>query len=260
MQKIIIFSIFLLFQISNAFADKQKVTVWNYYLTPPFYNSDSSGLAFDFVNILNELTTQYEFELNSVPRARLNVYLNKNKQGIVLFVNKLWMNDDSNTQYLWTPAILFDQNEVVSSVENKVNYKNPDSLIGLKFGAVRGRGFKPLNSHFTSNKIKRVDVNREEQLLKLLIKGRIDITSLPRTSVNYLCQSLDFKGKLYFSPMHLYSFSRHIMITPRLDNVHSELLNVVNKLNTNLGWQAILKKYQLAGTEQGLDIQIDSCK
>jgi len=60
--------------------------------------------------------------------------------------------------------------------------------------------------------------------------------------------------------MHLYSFSRHIMITPRLDKVHSELLNVVNKLNTNLGWQAILKKYRLAGTEQGLDIQIDSCK
>jgi len=242
MKKIILIVLFLIFQSSNTLAEKIKINVWNYYLTPPFYDDEESGLAADFVQLLNELATTYEFELRSIPRARLNFYLSKQHQGIVIFVNKLWMTDENYIQYLWTPAILFDQNEVISLVENKVNYKDPESIIGLKFGAVRGRDFKPLNPYFISKAIKRIDVNREEQILKLLIKGRIDVTSLPRTSINYLCQSLGLKGKLYFLPQYLYSFSRHIIVTPSLEKVHLALLKVVSKLNENLRWQSILKK------------------
>jgi len=202
MKKIILIVLFLIFQSSNTLAEKIKINVWNSYLTPPFYDEES-GLAADFVQLLNELATTYEFELRSIPRARLNFYLSK---------------------------------------QHKVNYKDPESIIGLKFGAVRGRDFKPLNPYFISKAIKRIDVNREEQILKLLIKGRIDVTSLPRTSINYLCQSLGLKGKLYFSPQYLYSFSRHIIVTPSLEKVHLALLKVVSKLNENLRWQSILKK------------------
>jgi len=260
MHKLIILGLFILFQVSNVFAEKQKVTVWNYYLTPPFYQSASSGLALDFVNILNSLSTKYEFELNSVPRARLNVYLNQDKQGMVLFVNKLWMPNDRAHTYLWTPAILFDQNEVISSANNKVDYKTPESLIGLKFGAVRGRDFQLLNPYFNSNAINRIDVNREEQVLKLLTKGRIDVTSLPRTSINSLCKSLDIKGKLYFSPQYLYAFSRHIMLTEKLVDVHSELLNMLKNFNENMQWQSILERYDLAGSKYDLNNRFNGCK
>ncbi len=35
----------------KVFAENIIITVWNYYLVPPFYISDKEGLAFDLVGL-----------------------------------------------------------------------------------------------------------------------------------------------------------------------------------------------------------------
>ncbi|RTR33353.1 hypothetical protein [Shewanella atlantica] len=82
-------------------AEKQPITVWNYYLFPPFQTAPHSGLATDFVALLNqEFEGEFRFKLNSVPSARLNKYLKKEEQGVLLVVNWAWMGEGAKQKYL----------------------------------------------------------------------------------------------------------------------------------------------------------------
>jgi len=230
----------------NAQAEKQVITVWNYYLAPPFKISKTEGLATDFVALLNkELGNILEFKLVSLPRARLNKYLSKKRQGIVLFVNWAWMGKDSKTKYLWTPTLLKDKNEIISSINKKVFYKNPESLIGLKFGAVRGRKYKGLQELMLSGDIKRLDLNEEKQVIKMIVDQRVDVTSQPHSIAMFLINSLKMKKKIFFSPTPLFEFNRYIMITPKLMDVHTQLSELVKNLDNNKDWGVILAKYNL---------------
>lgn len=182
--RFIFITFFGIFIQSALFAKTPTIVVWNYYLAPPFVTSDNKGLSYDFVNLLNKkANNKFIFELRSIPRVRLNKYLNDGKQGIVLFVNWSWMGKDAKEKYLWTNKILDDQNEIISLRDKKIVFEGPSSLKGLTFGAIRGRKYKELESSFATNEINRYDVNKEEQILNMMIRNRIDVTSQPRTLV-----------------------------------------------------------------------------
>ncbi|ABV36994.1 conserved hypothetical protein [Shewanella sediminis HAW-EB3] len=240
--------IYTCFAISTAQvrADSRVITLWNYYLSPPFQISGDEGLAFDFVNLLNdEFRGRFVFRLDSLPRARLNKYLAEQKQGLVLFVNWRWMGDGAEANYLWTPPLWQDRNEVISSIENKVVFDGPESLKGLTLVAVRGRKYKSLEPLFARSEITRFNVNREEQALALLLKSRGDLTIQPRSVVMFLLNELNLQNKIYLSPTPFFSFTRHIMLTPGLIELHPELSEFVLQLDTNVRWQNILQKYDL---------------
>jgi len=235
----------------QVWADSRVITVWNYYLSPPFQISEKEGLAFDFVNLLNdEFRGKLKFRLNSLPRARLNKYLAQQKQGLVLFVNWRWMGEGAKANYLWTPPLWQDRNEVISSIENKVIFDGPESLKGLTLVAVRGWQYKSLEPLLAKNEIKRFNVNREEQVLALLLKSRGDITIQPRSLAMFLLNKMKLKNKVYLSPKPYSSFTRHIMLTPDLIDLLPELSDFVLKLDTNIRWQNILKKYELVDEAQ----------
>lgn len=257
MSKLLLTVVLCFFIAKDSQAAQIEITVWNYYLTPPFYTAEGEGLAVDMVNFLNSVTSKYRFRLSSIPRARLNKLLAEEQQGIVLFVNKRWM--PSTKAYLWTPALTFDQNEVISTVDNKINYQSYHSLAGHVFGAVRGRVFEQLQPLFSTNIATRVDVNREEQLIKLLLRGRIDVTSLPRATISSLCRKLNIQGQLHFSESPLYIFSRHVMLTPKLTMLHQELTGITTTLASNPHWQMLIKKYQLAITREQLQRPVSAC-
>ena len=243
---LIVISYFITLYPPGVRADTPIITVWNYYLTPPFKTSKTEGLAFDFVNLMNkESVGRFHFQLRSVPRSRLNYYLEHNQQGVVLFVNWLWMGKYAKEKYLWSPEILKDRNEVISSIDNKISFEGPESLKGLIFGGIRGRRYKGLESFFSSNEIIRFDVNGEEQVLNMIVKNRVDVTSQPRTLANALIKSLGIEDKIFFSPKPLFHYSRHIMTTPVLVDVHAHLSDFAKNLDGHPEWSAILNKYEL---------------
>lgn len=49
---------------------------------------------------------RYRFQVVVYHRKRLDAQLDAGKQGIVLFVNWLWMDDKAQRKYLWGPTIL----------------------------------------------------------------------------------------------------------------------------------------------------------
>ena len=232
-------------------ADSRVITLWNYYLSPPFQITESEGLAFDFVNLLNdEFSGRLEFRLDSLPRARLNKYLAEKKQGIVLFVNWRWMGEGAEANFLWTPPLWQDRNEVISSIETKVVFDGPKSLKGHTLIAVRGRKYKSLEPYIARSEITRFNVNREEQALALILKSRGDLTIQPRSVAMFLLNDMKLKKQVYLSPRPFLSFTRHMMLTSDLSELHSELSEFVLKLDTNVRWQNILQKYDLVDDAQ----------
>lgn len=241
-----IFCLTLFLSFANLFASIQKITVWNYYNIPPFVIDKKKGFAKDFVELLNKYSKgKYQFILSNIPRKRLNVYLENNHQGIVLFVNPIWMGKNANTKYLWTQSFLSDQNEIISSVSNKIYFKTPEELKNLTFVAIRGRKYKGFEDLLKKEEIKKFIVEKESQSLLLISLNRADVTSQPRTIVKPLIRELNLENKIFLSPTPLFKFSRHIMITRPQYKLHEFLSYFTEDLKNKKEWLTILKKYNL---------------
>lgn len=223
------------------------IPVWSYHQSPPFVTGEGQGLTYDFVDLLNrQLSGKYRLELTLMPRNRLEMYLASKKQGAVLFVNAMWMDDRAQTKYFWGPKIMADSNVVISRLDRRVVYDGTaKSLSGLVFGAVRGHYYVGLEEAMRQNLIQRIDTKTELVSIKRMLAGRVDVTSVPASTLKYFMKSLSIADQIYTSPTPLVSYSRHIMLTKSLLAEHKQLQKQVLALDTNPDWQAILIKYGL---------------
>ncbi len=228
-------------------AEGKQITAWSYYEVPPFQTSNNgSGLSQDLVALLNKKAQgQFNFSLKNIPRSRLNSYLSEEKSGIVLFVNWAWMGKTSKQDYFWSNPVMHDRNEIISAKFSAINYDGADSLIGLSFVGVRGRRYPKFASLLESGQVRLKEVNKEDLALKMVAVGRVDFTTQPRSLAIALINKLDLKKNLYFSPKPLFSFSRHIMVTSDLADVHQFLYILTKDINQSQDWKKILDKYGL---------------
>ena len=244
MKKIFYFMTIFLFLNSTVYS--KEIIVWNYYNSVPFITSKKTGLAKDFVDLLNKYSkNKYTFKLQTIPRKRLNIYLQNNQQGIVLFVNPIWMGKDASTKYLWTQSFLEDQNEIISSTKKKIYFKEPFLLRNKTIATIRGRKYKDFSSMLEKKQLDNIIVEKEEQSLLLVSLNRADFTTQPRTIVMPLIKKLKIEDQIFISPKPLFSFSRHIMITRPQYKLHEFLSNFTKNLKDKSEWKEILKKYNL---------------
>lgn len=231
-----------------AHAGEVEVAAWSYYKFAPFVTGEKKGLMYDFVALLNEgAVGRYRFTAELLPRKRLDYRIAGGEQGIVLFVNGVWMGDPEQKRYLWTPPILSDRNEVISRMSGqkpvRVIFDGPASLGGMRLGGVLGRKYKGLEEAIARGDILREDARGADHNLKKLLFGRIDIMSAPGTMLHYLVREMALEDKIFFSPNPLFSHTRHLLVTKKLEEVHGFLDGIVAALPENARWQAIKEKY-----------------
>lgn len=247
-----------------AQAETLPVKAWSYYTMAPYVMPDKQGFVGEFVQLLNR-QSDYNFSLTQVTRKQLDKALAKGEQGVVLFANPAWLGrvsglnqqgldkqgldkqglDKDKQKYYWTPMLLTDQNDIISSRLRKVQYTGADSLKGLVFGGVLGRRYYGLEEAFKGGDILRYDVTDENAVLKLVLGGRVDVTSMPHSMVSWLVNTMPRGRQLFISPQPLFSFSRHIMLTEQLAYMHPGLSRFVTTLAHNSQWRDLLMKYQL---------------
>ncbi|MCI2284659.1 hypothetical protein L3081_16275 [Colwellia sp. MSW7] len=135
-------SFILLFFCCRSYAqEKVNVDMYVYHLQPPYAlnTATKTGMFFDFADYINSKTERYHFTIVYVPRKRIGSMLKDGKlNGVLLGVNPLWFNDINETKFLWTGSFSEDQDEVVSSVDNSIEYTGADSLSGKVMAGVRG--------------------------------------------------------------------------------------------------------------------------
>lgn len=232
---------------------QQEIPVWTYYSDAPFITRNEQGLSYEFIDLLNrysrthESLKNYHFKLELIPRTRLNRYLGDNVPGMVLFVNWSWMGDKNRTKYLWSDEIIYDRNEIVSRAlgkkPNRVNYLNVNSLKGMVFGGISGHFYKGFEDDFKSGDIIRIDVRNEEQSLDLLLRERIDITSIASSVLNFKLRSKGIETDVYISPIPMLSYTRHLLITQHYKNLESNINQFISSLKHSPEWHGIKQKY-----------------
>lgn len=251
----LLFSCFSSSLVSSPLVDsppvkKEVVTLWSYYDYPPFVisMSDKKGLSYDFVELLNLFSNDdsYQYELEVVPRKRLDSYLNNGFKGAVLWVNPVFFADTLRQKYRWTERLLEDEQSFISKSKSPFIFEGPSSLMqpGFVLGGIRGHLYGGIQEEIDAGKIIRSDVSYVKQNIGMLLKNRVDSFLIPLTTMKYYEKEMKLGHKVYYSPNPLNSYTRHILV-----NHNSEVFQALNKVVEQLGqddyWLALLDQYGL---------------
>jgi polar amino acid transport system substrate-binding protein len=223
-------------------------TLYAYHLKPPFIiDADKrQGLYFDMAAYLTERMPGHTFQTVYVPRRRLELDLETGRlKGLVLGVHPLWFKDESRTRFHWTPAVLHDEDVVVSRRDKPVNYEGPDSLVGKKLGLVGGYYYFGVDELIRAGRIEREDSFDESANLGKLLLGRLDVTIVTRRTLEYLQRHQpEWKGKFHIAAKPHDSFDRFILIPKDYAQYVSEITAALGGIERDPVWRAKVESYR----------------
>ena len=171
------------------------------------------GLAYMVADILTQRSHgRYQFEVEVIPRKRLDVLLKDGENVVIPFVDPIFFGDVKMTTYLWTSSLFADRQIMVFNPNRPLTFTGPDSLVGKVFGGIIGYHYPPLDSLVAEGKIGREDVIADDQNLLKLVANRVDAVCIPYLAFNFLKGSdIRFAG-LQDAPQPLYPIERRFMI------------------------------------------------
>jgi polar amino acid transport system substrate-binding protein len=228
----------------------ETLPAYNSYQAVPFV-VEGGGLAADLVAYINEkLKGKYTFQLNNVPRDKLNQILDKDPafKGVVLLLNPMFVGDTDKKKYHWSPAVMADANAVISLNSKKLEYADTDSLKGLKFAGVTGNKYTGFEERFGKD-IARENASEELSNLRKVASGKADVTIMPMLTYRYLLKQLGeqspVRSTLYLSSKPHARFERFLFSAAGDTALAAELDNVVAGMKADPGWKRIAAKYGL---------------
>ena len=245
--RIVLSTLFFATQISAMAQD--VVPAYNTYQSVPFVVDAKSGLTADLVAYLNaKLKGKHVLELQSMPRERLNqtVINSADFKGVVLFLSPAFVGDADKKKFSWTPAIMQDGNEVISSTNKKVEYSSPDAFKGASFVGIRGNKYAGLEDKFGKD-IKRTDTNTELMSLAMVAVERADFTIMAGSIYSYLLKvngvSDGLNNKLHASATPHSKFDRFMFVANNNSALAKDLSEIASGMPADPAWKAILGKY-----------------
>lgn len=230
---------------ASAWAAAADVSLYTYHSEPPFVTGENKGLSYELADYLGKKTGN-KFEVKVMPRARVDQAVQQaDFKDAVIWVFPAWFKDKEKTNYLWSDALIPDENIIVSSLAKKVDYSAPDSLKGMSFGGVLGHNYVGIDDLVKAGAIERADANNEETNLRKVSSGRIDATLLPRSSASYLIPELAIEGKVYISKNPQSSYTRHVLIGKKNTELQKQINAAIGDMKKDPAWLEILKKYKV---------------
>ncbi len=231
------------------------VNVYAYHLKPPFIVDlqQRQGLYYDFSDYLNSKGERYRFQTLFLPRNRLEHALAAQQlDGVVIGVTPPWFHDPAERKYLWTPSLFHDQDEIVSLASRPFDYRGPESLYGRSLAGVLGFSYAGIDAGVRAGKIFRSNTAGEREVLQMILKGRVDVGIVSRSTLDYLMAVEPRLGDLHVSATPHDIFERRILVPRDKAAVHAYLLPIIEQMHSDPAWLAILKQYQPASpAEQG---------
>lgn len=229
--------------IITAETSAETIQVYSYHNHPPFVNSEGIGLTYDLVNFLNQHSNgKYFFKTRILPRKRLNLKIKQPGPWIVNWVHPLWFGDKEEKKYLWVD-LFEDTSVIISNSNKKVEYKGPASLKGLKFGGIGGHRYGAIDDLVAKGLLTRIDGDHEKDILRVLLRGRLDVILLPGSTINYLKNEMSLEKKIYIPKKHHQIYMRKFMIPNTRKDLKQYLSDL--QLSNNRKWQSLLEQYGL---------------
>lgn len=247
--KFIVSAICALYLACGGALATQTIDAWNYYASPPFLTdpANNAGLSSDLVAYLNKaLAGKYDIRLVLLPRARLQMMLDRGDKAFVLFAPSVIFGGVDGGRYLWTAPLFNDRQELVSRKEHPFEFNGPASLFGVRLGAMVGHVYPMLAKEIEAGQIRPERSTNEVSLVKMLMLAHVDVITLANSSISYLMSNdAALKENLRFSKQNLGEYTRNLMFQQGMEKERDDFDRVVRTMDTNPVWITTLKKYGL---------------
>ncbi len=226
----------------------EVIKVYSYHLKPPLILDPDTGrgLYNDILSYMNKQNKVYRFELQYLPRRRLDLLVQSGKlDGVVIGVNPIWFNDRNEDKFLWSFPIMYDIDDVISSVEHPFEYTGPQSMVGLRIGLVLGYYYFGVNELIAEGKIQRDDASSEEHNFRKLLAGRIDAAIISRSNYDYEMKNHpDMQGHFYISKTPHDEYGRQVMLPLRMKHVQVQINNILKNAANDPIWAKLVNGYR----------------
>ncbi|WP_374034884.1 substrate-binding periplasmic protein [Bdellovibrio bacteriovorus] len=223
----------------------QVIEMVSPYDTPPFVvdQKKEQGLVYDLASLLTVRSQgKYQFKVVVVPRARLQKILQRSGVYVVPLVSPKWFDDDDEKKYLWTSALMEDENLVLSPRKRALEYENSASLRGKKTSIVLGHAVEPVRQLEKAGVVTTESTQSFNNSLRMLARGRIDFMVMGRIVAVYLIRDLGLEDQIYISDKTIERFDRKILVSPQSQkDLHKWLEGEIQRLRRSGEWKKYLR-------------------
>ena len=220
---------------------QETVQLLTYHLHPPFINAPQEGLTYSLETFLNEQANgKYQFQVVELPRKRLDQAIEEDGPWVALWSSPAWFGDVEQQRYWWIP-LLKDSSVILSPASAPVNWKGPESLKGLTFVGMRGHRYVGIDPLVEAGAIQRIDNNREEDIVRMLLNQRADVGLLPGSTMKYFKRKMKLEGRIFIAPEPHSQMTRHFFV-PRSRKDLATFLESID-FAQNPEWQQALVRY-----------------
>ncbi len=220
---------------------QEVIQLLTYHLHPPFINAPETGLTYELEAFLNqESEGRYRFQVAELPRKRLDQTIEQAGAWVALWSNPAWFGDGKQERFWWIP-LLDDSSVILSPAAAPVDWTGPASLKGLTFVGMRGHRYVGIDELVATGDVRRVDNNREEDIVRMLLNGRADVGLLPGSTMKYFRKQMKLENRIYVAPQLQAQFTRSFFV-PRSRKDLADFLTSLN-FPENEQWQQTLTLY-----------------
>ncbi|MCW9036068.1 MAG: transporter substrate-binding domain-containing protein [Alphaproteobacteria bacterium] len=198
-------AIFSFYLVAPSFGEDGRVTLifpedgYAPYLLPKSHGH--KGIMVETLS--SALSSQgYTVEINHMPEFRGHMMLEKGK-GHFFPTAREWTKTPD--KYLWTEPVLSVADNIITRSDSKRSISSIDDLKGLSLGTLYQFTYPSFEPYFITGQINRIDGRNVAQLIKMLLRGRIDAIILDknilaweiRNNPNYVLTAFQISKQTY---------------------------------------------------------------
>ncbi|ASM49179.1 hypothetical protein PESP_a1006 [Pseudoalteromonas espejiana DSM 9414] len=192
------------------------------------------GLAPEFVKILNESQSDYNFVLNSLPVKRLKKWVEWGEFDMLFLMALQWLPETARSSLKQTHFYVIAKNELYTLLENSNEQAYFDNLNTLTKAGVLGYSYRFANFNTDAQYLSeehQVSLTIDEfNVVKMLLLKRADVGVLNNIAYQYFKKNNIFNmDLLYKSNKPDAIYDTHFLVNPKrskiTENQMDELLN-----------------------------------
>lgn len=217
------------------------------YLSEPYTIYEQGILRAGLVkDIFDELGVDLGISIRYVdlPRKRVEAGLESGEIHIAPVAHPLWLSKEYSGD--WTEPLFTLRELLVMQVDSKLNYHGPQDLKGLRIGTILGYHYPVVDPYFQAGTTYRVDVQKADQNVDMLLNRRIDAYIVHDMVFRYF-QKMDKRASL-LRAVELGNTEREISwaVSKKSPVPLDSLKAFIRGLRKSGRIEQILKRYQLA--------------
>ena len=236
-----------------------RVQVIEYHNQPPFVIDarEQTGFSFELVHLLNQQSTELQFDLVILPKARAQYQIEDwifdrcfaelicDDHWLMLWTTPKWgWGELAEQKYLWQPLFI-DSNVIVLNKADGIDYQGPHSLIGYRLGGLIGHQYVDFDPLVHDGKIEREDSADESSALLRILRQRVNAVIMQHSTFDYYQKREPFLSEyqqLTASEKGFASFVAASMMPPNRSDLQQSMAALVSSDE----FKALLTKYDLS--------------